>query len=57
MDDLNCHQCGANQPSALGTLGDHLWLRCRGCGWQWSILTDEWMGTDPQEEDDNEMQT
>ena len=34
-----CPQDGGD-PAFLGTLGSHVWLRCRNCGWEWDITPD-----------------
>ena len=63
MDEFNendnpvgCPYCCGNTPALLGTLGNLTWLRCTGCGCEYSVdaeLFNELIGQDQGQEDDN----
>jgi uncharacterized Zn finger protein len=36
-----CPQCGSNVAQELGMLGTLLHLRCRNCGWTYSITCEQ----------------
>jgi len=35
--DVSCPQCGSEAPTLLGPMGDNLIVRCRNCGWDYSL--------------------
>lgn len=50
----NCPKCNSFDVTFLGELGNTIWVRCRCCGWDFSVseVNDNFNDNDNDNEDD-----